>query len=200
MTRLLWFCVGRVVDVSVSVKPFEIPRIDYDKLIVAVTPVALARVRRVYPNIPYEVVNIRADPSSLVGTYAIEVDGTIHYVSDMRHGHGYDIDDNTTFSTTSSSYVTVLKIDYTSVINVKELYVRVGVWSGDSDYIAYILISYSTNDVNYTSIAEFSTRTTSESVFFAKSTNISLRYLKFDLRGTGGCAGYARAKKIIIIK
>ena len=178
-----------------------IPRLDYNRTLFSDSKIPLSRIRKVLPKQPYELYGVKNDRTPVIADYAIEVDGVLHYVYDVRHGHNYDVHDTTAFSNPSTDYVTVLTYDYGSVLSVKELLVVIGTWSTTGGYATYVRISISTDGTTYTPIAEVSSTPISETIHVVKSLNLSFRYLIFELRtastvSTANC----RIRKIVIIK
>jgi len=90
----------------------QIPQIDYNKLIVYASNVPyISRVAKVFPNTPFQIVNLQDDRGCLARSNAIEVSGTLLYVNDRRHSHDADTEDLTVFSTGNTTETEVLRID-----------------------------------------------------------------------------------------
>jgi hypothetical protein len=176
-----------------------IPQIDYNKLIVFTSNAPrISNIARVYPNTPYQILNLLNDMGCLARAIAIELAGTLKYVNDYRHSHDSDTEDTTTYSTTNTTETEVLRIDYRSVINAKELVIKLGYWATTGGYTTYVKVYTSTDGSTWNQIAYFTTTSASEVISIAKLQNVSFRYLRFTLWASGYTA-YLIVRKIFII-
>jgi hypothetical protein len=177
-----------------------IPQIDYSRLIVFTSNAPLvSNIARVYPNVPYQILNLQDDMGCLARAVAIELSGTLQYVNDYRHSHDSDTEDTTTLSTGNTSETEVLRYDYGSVINAKELVIKLGYWSSSSSYAIYVKVYVSTDGTTWNEIAYFTTTSTSEVISIVKKQNISFRYLRFTLWISAYVTAYLRVRKIFIV-
>jgi len=176
-----------------------IPQIDYDKLVVySFNAPQLSTVKRVIPNTPYEILNRKRDRGVFVRSVAVEVDGVIPYVFDIRHSHDADAEDTTSYSTTSETETDMLTIDYGSVLNAKEIMAKVGLWNTGT--IGYFNAYASRDGATWSKIGGASAISTSEVTFYVRVLDISFRYLKFTAwTASSTYSTYMRVRKIIII-
>jgi hypothetical protein len=182
------------------IQQLSIPQIDYSKLIVYTSNAPLiSNVAKVYPNAPYQILNLQNDMGCLARAIAIELNGTLRYVNDYRHSHDSDTEDTTQFSTGNTSETQVLVIDYGSVINAKELVIKLGYWTGSSGYTAYVKVYISTDGTTWDQIAYLTTTSTSEVISILKLQNVSFRYLRFTLWIYSVTTAQLRVRKIFIV-
>jgi len=149
---------------------------------------------------PYNVVNLVNDVGGRVGRVVVVVDGYVHLVADVRHSRDFTFDDLTVYSITTTSPTEVLKYDYGSVINAKEMLIKVSLWSSTTAYAVNAAVDVSPDDVTYTRVASWSTNSTSEVMFLISTQSYSFRYLSFKLWANGGGVTVgSRLRKVVII-
>jgi hypothetical protein len=182
------------------IQKLSIPQIDYSKLIVYTSNVPyLSTIKRVYPNTPFEIVNLLRDLGSLARSNAIEVNGELVYAYDHRHSHDSDVEDLTVYSTSSTTETDILVIDYGRVITAKEVLIKLGCWI--STTVGYWNVYVSQDGSTWTLIRSISlSNVTTESYHYARVYNISFRYIRFTAYvAVSGYYANMRVRKIFII-
>ena len=188
--------LGYAADPSVNI----VPSVDYaSTLFYDSTKLSISNVKMVVLNGLYQIINLSNDVGSLLRNYVVVVNGTIQYVYDTRHSHDLETDDATTYSTTNTSYTEVARIDYGSVLTVKEIRTKIGLWR--DNYYAFAKIQYSSDGTTWYDLApEVATLNASETIFWFTKYSISFRYLRLLINNSGGVTTYVRWRKVIIIK
>jgi len=190
--------LGYAADPSVNI----VPSVDYaSTLFYDSTKLPISNVKMVVLNGLYQIINLSSDVGSLLRNYVVVVNGTIQYVNDVRHSHDVEIEDTTSYVTYNTTYTEVARIDYGSVLTVKEMYTKMGLWAS-SGVTAYAKIQYSSDGTTWYDLTpELSTTSTSEQIFSFRRYSLSFRYLRIILYTTSAGYGvYVRWRKIIIIK
>jgi hypothetical protein len=171
---------------------------DYNKLIVSNNLVSYLPANSVHKVTEFIITNIQNDLGTLDKTYKYKTAQNILYVYDKRHSHDNDLEDTTTFS--GSATPGVLTLDYSNILNVNLLYIRFAFYTGSSTYTAQFVIKISNDNTNWTTIGTFTTTSTTAVVINKRYTNISFRYLRFEVSiPGGGTTAYGQVRKVIIL-
>jgi len=171
---------------------------DYNKLIVSNNLVSYLPAISVHKVNEFVITNIQYDLGSLDKTYKYKTLYNIFYVYDNRHSHDNDLEDTTTFS--GSQNPGILTLDYSNILNVKQLYIRFAFYSGASGYTAQFTIKISNDNTNWTTIDTVTTNSTTAVIVNKIYTNLTFRYLRFEINiPTGGTNAYAQVRKIILL-
>jgi hypothetical protein len=184
---------------AVSIKPAtQLVDVDHSKAIFFTSYVPVRNAAKVVTP-SYNVINYVDDVGGRVGSVVVVVDGAVYLVRDIRHSRSFINDDETVYSTTSTSQVEVLKIDYGSVINAKEILLKVGLWSSSTSWPANAAVYISVDNVTWTQIASWGTYSTSEVIFTTSTGSYSFRYLSFRIWNPGAATTSSRLRKVVII-
>jgi hypothetical protein len=180
------------------IQQLSIPQIDYSKLIVYTSNAPwISNIVKVYPNVPYQILNPQNDIGCLARAIVIELNGTLLYVNDYRHSHDSDTEDTTSYGTSSTSETSLLVIDYGSVVSAKEIALKVSAWASGGGYFK---VYTSQDGATWTLIYSSPSLPSSEAIYYIKAFDAVFRYLKFTAWSlTSGYYAYIRARKIFII-
>ena len=146
---------------------------------------------------PYRIVGAQPDAGVITRPNVVVLQNMILYVNDLRHSHDLESEDLTTYSTTSTSFEEVLRIDYGAVLNVKELYVKFSIWNSGT-YVTIVSVEVSSDGTTWSSIYSITAGAT-EGVRKVVARNRTMRYLRFMLRTNNSAgAAYCRVRKIVV--
>jgi hypothetical protein len=170
---------------------------DYDNLLASNSLITYLPIISIHKVNEFIITNIKPDLGTLDRTYKYKTLGNIPYIYDNRHSHDFDLDDTTTFT----GYINpgILTIDYNTILNVRCLYIRFAFNIGTSGYTAQFVIKISTDNTNWTTLNTFTTNSASAVVNTKIYSDLTFRYLRFEISSPGGgSTSYAQVRKIII--
>jgi hypothetical protein len=174
--------------------------LDYNKLIVSNSTITYLPIISIHKLTDFVITNIRNDSGTLDRTYKHKTAENIHYVNDIRHSHDLDTQDTSTITVYAGNANPVpITYDYSNILNVKYLFVRFAFWTGSSSHAVVFTIKISTDGSNWTTIDTFTTTSTSAVAYSRLYSNLTFRYLRFEVQvPTAGANGYAQVNKIVI--
>jgi hypothetical protein len=140
--------------------------VDGQKIVATDSAPFIGNVKKMYYNVP--IIEFSNSPANacLAKRYILEIDGTVHFVDDIRHSQNLDLEDNTYFGDTYGS----LTIDYGSVYTFKQVYIK-----STTSYNARFAIKISSDGTDYTTI-----HTRSGGLVHHNFYNLTFRYLRFE--------------------
>jgi hypothetical protein len=164
--------------------------VDGQKIVATDSAPFIGNVKKMYYNVP--IIEFSNSPANacLAKRYILEIDGTVHFVDDIRHSQNLDLEDNTYFGDTYGS----LTIDYGSVYTFKQVYIKTETRTSNTAFS----IRISSDGTNYTAIHSRNGASLIHHNFY----DLTFRYLSFEctvVQPGGGSSGF-RVYKIILIR
>jgi len=99
------------------------------------------------------------------------------------------------FSTTSTEYVTLLQSEFDEVLKIKKAGFWVGLWVSAADLTGYLKCDISNDGVNWTTLWEASTTSTSEVAIKTVIYDLSFKFIRYQAKTTGGTV-YFRVREL----
>jgi len=110
----------------------------------------------------------------------------------MTDGYPFNYVD---FSTSSTSYTTLLQTEYENVIKVKKAGFWLGLWVSAADLTGYAKCEISNDGQSWTTLWEASTSYTTETAVKTIAYNIQFKFIRYQAKTTGGTV-YLRVREL----